>query len=132
MAAQVAGGGKMRIRSDDPDYLAHVDRWWSKLLPRMVPLLYENGGPIIMAQVGILRNMHAWCRRTFRHQKGAFGSCLNRFALQLLKTTCCRHVSKIGCPHEDMRGTLTCCALHGGRWRTSSASLAPTSPTCAT
>ena len=52
LAAQVAGGGKMRIRSDDPDYLAHVDRWWSKLLPRMVPLLYENGGPIIMAQVG--------------------------------------------------------------------------------
>lgn len=41
----------MQIRSDDPNYLAHVDRWWSKLLPRMVPLLWQNGGPIIMAQV---------------------------------------------------------------------------------
>ena len=58
---QVAGGGKMRIRSDDPDYLGHVDRWWSKLLPRMVPLLYQNGGPIVMAQVrsGLGRCPHA-------------------------------------------------------------------------
>ena len=47
----MAGGGTMQIRSDDPNYLAHVDRWWSKLLPRMVPLLWQNGGPIIMAQV---------------------------------------------------------------------------------
>jgi hypothetical protein len=54
---QVAGGGKMRIRSDDPDYLGHVDRFWSKLLPRMVPLLYQNGGPIIMAQVQCVGGM---------------------------------------------------------------------------
>lgn len=42
----------MKLRSSDPLYLAHVDRWWNALLPRMTPLLYVNGGPIVMVQVG--------------------------------------------------------------------------------
>jgi hypothetical protein len=41
----------MKLRSSDPLYLAHVDRYFNELLPRMVPLLYSNGGPIIMIQV---------------------------------------------------------------------------------
>ena len=41
----------MKIRSDDPLYLMHVDRWWGELLPRMTRLLYSNGGPIVMVQV---------------------------------------------------------------------------------
>lgn len=42
----------MRLRSSDPTYLKYVDAWFSGvLLPRIVPLLYENGGPIIMLQV---------------------------------------------------------------------------------
>jgi len=48
---QVVGGGTMKIRTNDADYLHHVDRWWGQLLPRMTPLLYSNGGPIIMVQV---------------------------------------------------------------------------------
>ena len=48
---QVVGGGTMKIRTNDADYLQHVDRWWGQLLPRMTPLLYSNGGPIIMVQV---------------------------------------------------------------------------------
>jgi FtsH-binding integral membrane protein len=28
-----------------------VERWWGSLLPRIAPLLYGNGGPIIMVQV---------------------------------------------------------------------------------
>ena len=28
-----------------------VERWWGNLLPKLVPLLYDNGGPIIMVQV---------------------------------------------------------------------------------
>lgn len=28
-----------------------VERWWGNLLPKFVPLLYDNGGPIIMVQV---------------------------------------------------------------------------------
>ena len=39
------------LRSSDPTYLALVDKWLSVLLPKMKPLLYENGGPIITVQV---------------------------------------------------------------------------------
>ncbi|KAH1219314.1 hypothetical protein AAZX31_13G331100 [Glycine max] len=38
-------------RSSDPTYLQLVERWWGNLLPKFVPLLYENGGPIIMVQI---------------------------------------------------------------------------------
>ena len=41
----------MKIRTNDAQYLMHVDRWWGELLPRMTRLLYSNGGPIIMVQV---------------------------------------------------------------------------------
>ena len=35
------------------DYVKRVDSFLSKaLFPRVKPLLYENGGPIIMVQVG--------------------------------------------------------------------------------
>ncbi|XP_068739243.1 beta-galactosidase-like [Montipora capricornis] len=37
--------------STDKVYLAAVDRWMSVLLPRLRPLLYANGGPIIAVQV---------------------------------------------------------------------------------
>ncbi|XP_029200002.2 LOW QUALITY PROTEIN: beta-galactosidase-like [Acropora millepora] len=37
--------------STDKDYLAAVDRWMSVLLPKLKPLLYANGGPIIAVQV---------------------------------------------------------------------------------
>ena len=45
---QVVGGGgdkatQMRIRSDDPRYLQHVDRWWNTLLPRLAHLTYQRG-----------------------------------------------------------------------------------------
>jgi beta-galactosidase len=39
------------LRKNDPTFLAYVNRWFSKLLPMMVPLLYKNGGPIIMIQI---------------------------------------------------------------------------------
>ena len=32
-------------------YIAAVDRWMSVLLPKLKPLLYANGGPIIAVQV---------------------------------------------------------------------------------
>lgn len=41
----------MVLRSSDPTYLMYVDLWFSVLLPKMKPLLYENGGPIITVQV---------------------------------------------------------------------------------
>lgn len=50
-AAKVAGGGTMKLRSHDAQYLAHVERWWNVLLPRVAPFLYSRGGPIVMVQV---------------------------------------------------------------------------------
>lgn len=48
---QVAGGGELRLRTDDPRYLAQVDRWWAVLLPRMARHLYIRGGNVLMVQV---------------------------------------------------------------------------------
>ncbi|XP_078544461.1 beta-galactosidase isoform X2 [Lissotriton helveticus] len=39
------------LRSSDPDYLAAVDKWMGVFLPKIKPLLYENGGPVITVQV---------------------------------------------------------------------------------
>ncbi|XP_068094413.1 beta-galactosidase [Hyperolius riggenbachi] len=39
------------LRSSDPDYLQAVDTWMNVFLPKMKPLLYQNGGPIITIQV---------------------------------------------------------------------------------
>ncbi|PKA57288.1 Beta-galactosidase 8 [Apostasia shenzhenica] len=41
----------VKLRSSDPAYLSLVERWWGILLPKLVPFLYENGGPIVMVQV---------------------------------------------------------------------------------
>lgn len=41
----------IRPRSSDPNFLHLVERWWEILLPKIAPLLYENGGPIIMVQI---------------------------------------------------------------------------------
>ena len=32
-------------------YIKPVDRWLGVLLPKLKPLLYENGGPVILTQV---------------------------------------------------------------------------------
>lgn len=41
----------MRVRSRYAGFLAQVDRYYDQLLPRLVPLLPSNGGPIIACQV---------------------------------------------------------------------------------
>ncbi|KAL6851717.1 hypothetical protein ACP4OV_020281 [Aristida adscensionis] len=41
----------LKLRSSDSTYLSLVDRWWGVLLPKVAPLLYNNGGPIIMVQI---------------------------------------------------------------------------------
>ena len=48
--AQVAGGGAMQLRSSDPRFLNLVDAWWRQLLPRIAPLTYARGGPVILVQ----------------------------------------------------------------------------------
>lgn len=41
----------MKLRTSDKDYLFYVDRWFDILFPKLKPLLYVNGGPIIALQV---------------------------------------------------------------------------------
>ncbi|WVZ99431.1 hypothetical protein U9M48_044729 [Paspalum notatum var. saurae] len=41
----------LKLRSSDSTYLSLVERWWGILLPKVAPLLYNNGGPIIMVQI---------------------------------------------------------------------------------
>ncbi len=53
LVTQVHGGGKLHLRSTDSKYLDLVDQWWSVLLPRIAPYLYQNGGPILMVQASI-------------------------------------------------------------------------------
>ncbi|GAB1597998.1 beta-galactosidase-like [Argonauta hians] len=42
---------KMTLRTTDTVYLKYVDEWLDKLLPLLKPMLYLNGGPVIMVQV---------------------------------------------------------------------------------
>ncbi|MFE9426607.1 beta-galactosidase family protein [Kitasatospora sp. NPDC006697] len=41
----------MRLRCSHPGYLAAVDRWFDRLLPELLPMLAENGGPVLALQV---------------------------------------------------------------------------------
>lgn len=41
----------MRLRCSDPRFLAKVDRYYDELIPRLVPLLSTNGGPVLAVQV---------------------------------------------------------------------------------
>lgn len=67
------------LRTSDPVYLTYVDRWYSVLLPKMKPLLYDNGGPIITVQVeneygsyyACDRNYMQHLEKTFRQHLGS-------------------------------------------------------------
>ena len=39
------------LRTYEPGYIAAVDRWWGVLLPKVKPMLYSNGGNVVMVQV---------------------------------------------------------------------------------
>ncbi|XP_033762094.1 beta-galactosidase-like [Pecten maximus] len=39
------------FRTMDPTYIKYVDQWMDVLLPKLKPLLYNNGGPVIMVQI---------------------------------------------------------------------------------
>lgn len=47
------------------DYLNEIRKWYSVLMPKIQPLLYGNGGPIIMVQIeNEYGSFHA-CDRTY-------------------------------------------------------------------
>ena len=68
----------MVLRSSDAGYLKQVDQWYSELLPKIKPLLYENGGSVIMVQVENEYGSYFTCDKnylkhleaTFRHYLG--------------------------------------------------------------
>jgi beta-galactosidase len=39
------------VRSMDPRYLRYVARWYAVVMPLLRPLMYVNGGPVVMVQV---------------------------------------------------------------------------------
>ena len=39
------------LRTYEPTFIKEVDKWFDKILPMLTPLLYSNGGPVIMVQV---------------------------------------------------------------------------------
>jgi beta-galactosidase len=41
----------IRLRTADPRYLRHVQRFFDALLPVLRPQLHANGGPVIMLQI---------------------------------------------------------------------------------
>lgn len=41
----------MVLRTFSPPFVAAVDTWWRALLPKIRPLLYVNGGPVVLVQV---------------------------------------------------------------------------------
>ena len=41
----------MTLRTFEKQYIARVDSWFAELLPRVKPLLYANGGNVIMVQI---------------------------------------------------------------------------------
>ncbi|KAH8244218.1 hypothetical protein KR026_003016 [Drosophila bipectinata] len=41
----------IKMRTNDPDYIAEVGKWYAQLMPRLQHLLVGNGGKIIMVQV---------------------------------------------------------------------------------
>jgi len=49
--AWLAVGKGVRLRSEDPEYLKYVDRWFEKVLPIVARHQIHKGGPVIMVQL---------------------------------------------------------------------------------
>ena len=41
----------LRPRTREKTYMSAVERWFQVFLPKITPLLYENGGPVLTVQV---------------------------------------------------------------------------------
>ncbi|CAH2066993.1 unnamed protein product [Thlaspi arvense] len=67
----------LKLRTSDPAYLKLVARWWDFLFPKVLPLLYSNGGPVIMVQIeneyGSFGNDKAYLRNLVSMARGHLG-----------------------------------------------------------
>lgn len=53
------------FRTMDPTYIKYVDQWMDVLLPKLKPLLYNNGGPVIMVQIENEYGSYYACDRNY-------------------------------------------------------------------
>jgi len=82
--------------STDKAYLAAVDKWMGILLPKLKPLLYANGGPIIAVQVENEYGNYFMCDHQYMaHLQATFEEHLGKDVI--LFTTDARSSSKIEC-----------------------------------
>ncbi|XP_060086109.1 beta-galactosidase-like [Ylistrum balloti] len=66
------------FRTMDPVYIHYMDLWLDKLLPMLRPLLYSNGGPVIMVQIENEYGSYYACDRNYTsHLKDKFVSHLH-------------------------------------------------------
>lgn len=59
------GSSRIALRTSDPAFMAALERWYSVLLPLVKPLLYQNGGPILMVQVENEYGSYYACDRNY-------------------------------------------------------------------
>ncbi|RWS11181.1 hypothetical protein B4U80_10533, partial [Leptotrombidium deliense] len=60
---------EMKMRRSDPAFIKYVTRWYSILLPKLIPLLYSNGGPVVMIQI--------------ENEYGSYGVCDSKYTTYL-------------------------------------------------
>ena len=51
LPAWILENGTIALRTYAFPYISHVESWWKELLPKLQPLLYSRGGPVVMVQV---------------------------------------------------------------------------------
>ncbi len=52
LPAWLIADGPIKLRTNAEPYMTHATTWWREgLFPAVKPLLYSNGGPIVMVQV---------------------------------------------------------------------------------
>ncbi|XP_060086081.1 beta-galactosidase-like [Ylistrum balloti] len=56
---------KTIFRTMDSTYIKYVDQWMDVLLPKLKPLLYNNGGPVIMVQIENEYGSYFACDRNY-------------------------------------------------------------------
>lgn len=77
LPAWLTAGGGMRLRSDDPQYMAAIEQWFDALMPILAPRQITRGGPIILCQI---ENEH-WASGVYagdEHQRSLADAALAR------------------------------------------------------
>ncbi|XP_071949868.1 beta-galactosidase-like isoform X2 [Antedon mediterranea] len=79
--------GTIKLRTMDTAYIQAVDRWMAVLLPKIKPLLYSNGGPIISVQVENEYGSYDACDHDYiRYLKNLFENAWGEDAVVLFTT----------------------------------------------